>query len=126
MGDAYDAIAHREEDLEQLIGDDGTGVSEAKERVVREDGLQAERLRVEHGLVGERREGRVPVNDVDLLADEDVPYEREAGEEGGQGALVVHHPEGQVVHLQTTGHVADTRSATVGVRYEDHLVSLSK
>ena len=43
--------------LEHLVGDDGATVSKAKEGVISEDSLDAHSASVEHGLMGQGREG---------------------------------------------------------------------
>lgn len=83
VGNTDDSIAHREEHFQQFVGDDGTGVGKAKQGMVREDGLEAEGLGVEHHLVGQCRESGMAVHYVDLLTDENVPNKWETGEEGG-------------------------------------------
>ena len=47
----------------------------------------------------------------------------EGAEDGGQHRLVVEGHDGQVVHLEHVGHVADPHPVTVGVRDDHHLVA---
>ena len=50
--------------LQEGVGDDGGGVREPEQGVIREDGPKPEERAVEQGLVGQGGEGGVPVDDL--------------------------------------------------------------
>lgn len=108
---------------QKFVGEHRADVRKAKERVVCEHRAQPHGLGVEERVVRHGREGAVGVDDGDALPHEDVPEQRQAVEERGGGGLVVHHPEGQVVHLQPVGQVADALTAAVGVGDHQYLVA---
>lgn len=110
--------------LEHLVPPDLSHVPEPKEGVVREDDLDPERARVEDALHALGTEGSVGVEDVDLLAQEDVADVGEGGEEAGEGGVDVRWREGvdgDVVDLDTVGEVADSAAWWVGMGDDDDL-----
>lgn len=79
--DADDVVDVAEGELEQFVRHDAGCVAEAEKRVVGEDGAQAHRARVQDALVAQVAEGGVSVDDLDLLANEDLPEEWEGAED---------------------------------------------
>lgn len=110
-------------ELEQLVGEDAGGVGKAKQGVVGEDGADAHGAGVQRGLPAHAAQGGVAVDDVDVLADDDVAEDWEEGEDGGQGGGAVDDPEGHVVDLEAVGQVAHALAVFVGVRDDDDLVA---
>lgn len=70
------------------------------------------------------RERAVCMHHSDLLPHKHTAQQREAVETGCGCGLVVHHLQGQVVHLESVGQVPDTLPGAIGVGDYDHLVSL--
>lgn len=56
--------------FKQLVSHDAGGITEAKKRVICEDGAQTHRSGVENTLMAEIAERRVAMDDLDVLADE--------------------------------------------------------
>ena len=56
-----------ERELEKRVGDDGRGVAEHKQGVVSKHGPQAEQGRDHQGLLGQAREGRVTMDNLNIL-----------------------------------------------------------
>lgn len=89
--------------------------------MIRKDDFNAQRPRMKDALHAFRAEGGVGMEDVNLLAEEDVAHVRERGEEGGEGRVDVRWREGvhgNVVDLYAVGEVADPTPWGVGVRYD--------
>ena len=70
------------------------------------------------------REGAVCVHHSDAFPYEHAAQQWETVEAGGSCGLVVHHLQGEVVHLQSIGQVPDTLPPAIGVGDNHHLVSL--
>ena len=96
--------------LQELVGDDGTGVSKAKEGVVCEDSGQGHGASVEDSLMAESTECTMSVHNADAFPDEDLPEDGESRDQGGQGHLVVERLHGEVVDLQINGERERERS----------------
>ena len=71
------ASVYRSSPPENQVRDDGGSVGEAEERVIGEDGGDAEEARVEHGLVRQGGEGGMTVDDRDTLAQQHVADQRQ-------------------------------------------------
>lgn len=123
VADTYAVVHVAQTELEELVRQNTRRISEAEQRVVREDGAQPHAPRVEDSLVAEVAQTRVAVHDLDALADADVAEQREEGEDGREGGLAVHDEEGDVVDLEAVGEVADALAIVVGVGDNDDLVA---
>ncbi len=122
MRHANAVVAVSQRELQKVVGNDGRGVSEPEERVVREDCLEAHRPGMEHGLMGQRGERRVAVDNVDPLPREYAAQDGQRREQRGQDALVVEGREREVVDLEVVGQVVDALPAAVGVSDDYDLV----
>lgn len=123
MADA-DAVIHvAQAELEELVGQDTGCVGKPKERVVGEDGPQPHSPRMENGLVTQVAQAAMAVDNLDALADDNVPKDGEEGEDGGEGGVAVDDEEGDVVDFEAVGEVADALAIVVGVGYDDDLVA---
>lgn len=78
--DADDVVDVAEGEFEQFVRHDAGCVAEAEQRVVGEDGAQAHRARVQDALVAQVAERGMSVDNLDLLADEDLPEQWEGAE----------------------------------------------
>lgn len=78
---------------------------------------------MQYGLMAQAAKTGMSVNNLDAFADGDVPEDGEEGEDGWKGGLAVDDEEGHVVDLEAIGQVAYTRTASVGVCYDNDLVS---
>lgn len=111
-----------ERKLEQLVGQDARRVCKPKERMIRKDGTQAHGAGVQDALVAQTTEAPMAVDNLDALADADVPQHGEEGEDGGEGGVAVDDEEGHVVDLEAVGEVAHALAVAVRVRDDDDLV----
>lgn len=73
--------------------------------------------------MAETTETGMSMNNLDLLANDDVSKDGEEGKDGGESGLAVDDKERDMVDLQTVGEVADSSAAFVCVGDDDHLVS---
>jgi hypothetical protein len=63
------------------------------------------------------------VDNLDLLADDDIAEDGKSGEDGWERGLPVDGPEGYVVYLEAIGEVADAGAAWVCVCDDNNLVA---
>ena len=61
--------------------------------------------------------------DFDLLSDYDVPENGEERKDGREGGLSVDDQKWNMVDLQAIGEVADSSTASVGMRYYNDFVA---
>ena len=92
----------RQDDLQELVGDDGAAIREAKEGVVSEDRTDSHGAGVHDAFMAQGTERPVAVHQRDVLAQEDLAQDGEGAQHSGQGHLVVEGQHGQVVHLQSS------------------------
>ena len=123
VGHANAVIRVGQRVLEEGVGDDRRGVLEPEQRVIREHRGQVEQRGHEKGLVGQRREGRMAVHDVDLLPAENPFHDRKRSDDRRQDGFVVERNNRQVVDFESVGHEADSGSVSVEVRDDDHAVT---
>lgn len=71
----------------------------------------------------QRAERRVPVNNLDLLPQQDVAQQRNIADHRGEYAFVVKNLDREVVHLEAISHVPDAAPFAVRVCYDNHLVT---
>ena len=116
MGHADDMVASGQRHTEQLIGQDGSHIGEAKQRMIRENGVDSHEFCVEQCLMGQWGEGRVSVDNVDVVAEKDGPEKGKTDQHGGEDALVVERWDGEVVDFDAAGNVAHTDSRSVPER----------
>jgi staphylococcal nuclease domain-containing protein 1 len=79
-----DVVHVRQRELEELVGNDTACVCEPKQRMVRKARVHPHGTRVKDGLVCQRREGLVTVDNVQAFAYKDIAHDGERGEERGQ------------------------------------------
>lgn len=72
--------------------------------------------------MGHGGEGTVRMHHRDALPYKHTAQQRQAVEAGGDGRLVVHHLEGQVVHLEPIGQVANPCPVAISMGGHNHLV----
>ena len=122
MRDTDAVVDIAEGELEQLVCQYTCRIGKAKQRMVREARLEAHGPRMQDRLVAQAAQARVAVDNLDLLADEDVAEDGEKRKHCGEGRLAVDHKERRVVHLEPVRKVPHTRAVAVCVRYDYHLV----
>lgn len=71
--DAHDMIYITQRKLEQLVCHDASSITEAKERVIGKDGSQTHRAGMQDSFVAQITEGCMPVDDLDLFPDKNLP-----------------------------------------------------
>lgn len=91
--------------------------------MIGEDGPDAHGPGVQCGLPAEVAEGGMAVYNVDLFTDDDVPEDREEGEDGRKACRAVDDEEGHVVDLEPVGEVADPLPIVVCVSNDHDLVT---
>ena len=63
------------------------------------------------------------VDDMNLLADEDLTQYGKRAEDSWEGRRAIDNPVRQMIHLETVRQVANTGSAGVGVRDDDDVMA---
>ena len=123
MAYAYRVINVTQCELQKFIGENRGRIGEAKERVIGEDGSQAHSARVEYGLSTEATKTGMTVNDLNLLANDNIAEYRKEGKDGRKCRLAVDDEEGNVVDLESIRKVADAGSTLVCMRDDNNFVS---
>lgn len=72
-------------ELEQLVRHYTGRITESKETVVREDGVQTHRSSMQQSFVAKIAERSMAVNNLNLLSDENLPENRKRGEDSRKG-----------------------------------------
>lgn len=70
---------------------------------------------MQDGLATKRTQAPMSMYNLNLLADDDIPEDREEREDGGEGAGAVDDEKGHVVDFEAIGDVAHAGAAVVGV-----------
>lgn len=122
MAHADAVIYITESKLEQLVGQDASGISKPKERVVGKDGPQTHGARVQNRLIAETAQAAVSMDNLNLLADANVAKDGEERKDGGEGRLAVDAEKRDVVDLEAVGEVAHAFAVVGRVRDDDDLV----
>lgn len=118
-----DTITKRQSDAQQQVGNDGAGVGKTEQRVIGEDGTNAEHTGMNQRFESKCRKGRVAVHDVDSFAQQDLTKQRKRVQNGRQYALVVNDHERQVVYFESVRHVPDAGAVIVRVSDYNHFVT---
>ena len=115
MGDADGMVSLVEHEAEELVAKDRSEISEAEERVVGEDGRDADGFGMQNGFKGDGAEGGVRVHNGDVLADDDVPNKAAEGEEAGVGGGACKLNPRYVQNFHARCQVADSEAGGVVV-----------
>lgn len=91
--------------------------------MVGEDGSEPHGPRMQDGLMAQAAKTSMPMDNLDAFADGDVSEDGKEGEDGWEGRLAVDDEEGDIVDLEAVGQVAYARTASIGVCYDNDLVS---
>lgn len=109
--------------LEEFVGENGSSVGEAKQRVISKGSAQAHGAGVEDGLVAKTAETAMAMNNLDAFSDANVSEDGKEGEDGGKGGVAIDLEEGHVVDLDAVGEIADALAVVVGMSYDNDLVA---
>lgn len=123
MANAYDMIDVTQGKLKQLVREDRSGVGKSEQGVVCENSAQAHSPSMKDSFMAETAQARVAVDDVNLLADDNVPEDGEKGEDGRHCRLAVYNNERDVVDLEPIGKVSDPGAPFVCMGNDDHFVA---
>lgn len=74
-------------------------------------------------FMAEAAETRVSVDDLDLLADDDVPEDWEKGEDGWKGRFPVDDEERDVIDFQSVREIPDPGATLICVRDDNDFVA---
>lgn len=91
--------------------------------MVRENSPQSHSPGVNDCLNAKIAETSMTVDDFDTFADDDVPKDGEEREDSWKGRLSIDDEEWHVVDFDAVGQVTDTCPTSVGMCYDNHLVS---
>lgn len=73
--------------------------------------------------MAETAQAGMPVNDLDLFANDDIAENREEGEDGWHSRLAVYNEERDVVNLEPIGKVPDPSASFVGMGDDNDFVT---
>lgn len=123
MAHADDMIYVAQSKLQKLVREDTSRIGEAKERMVRKHRPEAHRPRMEDGLMTETAQTCVPMDDLNLLSDDDVAEDWEEGKHRGHGGLAVNDEERDMIDLESIRQVSDAGAPGVGMCDDDDLMT---
>lgn len=123
MADANDVVYITQCELQEFVGQYGSGIGESKQRMVCEHCAQPHGPRMEDSLLAETAQTRMAVDNLDLLADDDVAEYREEGEDSRHRRFAVNDEERDVVDLQSIGEVAHPGSSLVRMGDDDDFMA---
>ncbi|KAM5501250.1 hypothetical protein McanMca71_005364 [Microsporum canis] len=109
--------------LSTLVCEDRAGVCKSKQGVVGEDGTESHCSGVEDGFMTETAQAAVPMHNLYLLTNHNVPEDGEEGKDGWHGRFAVNDEEGDMVDLETVRQITHTGPAFVRMRHDYHFVS---
>ena len=122
MTDTHHVINIAQSKLQQLVGQNTARVRKPKQRVIRKNGAQAHRSGMQYGLMTETAQTGMPVHDLNLFPQNDVPEDGEEGEDGREGAFSIDDQEGNMIDFESVREVSDSGATFVGMRDDDDLV----
>jgi hypothetical protein len=123
MANTDDVINVAQGKLEQLIGEDRSGVGKSEQGVVSENSPQAHSPCMKNRFMTETAQAGVSVDYVDLFADDDVPEYGEEGEDCRHSRFAVYNEEWNVVDLESIGEVPDSGAPLVCMGNDDHFMA---
>lgn len=123
MTDTDNMIHITQRKLQQLIRQDTRRVRKPKERMIRKHSPQTHRARMQDRLMAQITQTPMPMHNIDLLADNNIPKHREKGKHRWEGGLPVDHVEGDMIHLQAVGEVAYSVAPAIGMCYDHYFVA---
>lgn len=110
-------------EFEQFIGQDRPSIGEPEQGMVCENCPKSHCPRMKNSFMAETAHAGVSMDNLDLLADDDVAEYREEGEDGGHRRLAVYDEEWHMVDLEAIGQISDPSSSFVGMSDDDDLVA---
>lgn len=110
-------------ELQQLIRQDTRRISKPIQRMIRKHSPQPHRPRMQNRLMTQRAQTRMPMHNLNLLADANIAKDGEEGEHGRKRRVAVDDEEGHVVDLEPVGQIADALAVVVGVGDDDDFVA---
>lgn len=123
VADTDDMINIAEGELEELVGKNAGSVGETKQTVVSKDGTQAHGAGMQDSFVTQAAQTGMAVDDLNLLADDNVAEDGEEGKDSREGGLAVDDKKGHMVDLEAIGQVADASATLVLMCDDDDLVA---
>jgi hypothetical protein len=110
-------------EFEKLVRENGTRISEAKERVIGKNSPQAHCARMQDSFMAKTAETAMAMHNLNTFANANVPEGGKEREDGRKGGGAVDDEEGNVVDLDAVCEVANTLPVIVGVGDDDDLVA---
>lgn len=122
MTDAYNMVHIAQSELEQLICEDTSSICEAKQRMIRKHSPQSHRPRMQNSLMTQTTQTSMPMHNLNLLSQHNIPKYREETEHSWERRSSVYHQERDMVDLQAVCEVSDAGSPFVCVGYDNDFV----
>lgn len=108
MGNANNMIHITKRELQKLVRHYTRGIAEAEKRMIGEDGSQTHRSCMQNALMAQVAERRMPMNDLRLLTDEDLPEDGEGAKDGGECGAPIDDPVRQMIDLDSVCEVSNS------------------
>lgn len=123
MAHAYNMINIAQRELQKLVGENRSRISEAKQGMICKHRPQSHRPRMQDSLVAETTQTGVPMHNLDLLTNHDIPKYREEREYGGHGRFAINDEERDMVDLESIGQIPDPSPTFVRVRDDNDFMA---
>lgn len=123
MTDTDDVVDIAHGKFQELVGKDRACVGEAKQRMISKDCSKAHGPGVHNSLMTEAAETAMSMYDLDLLADENIAKDWEAGEHSRHGCFPEYDQERDMVYFEPIRKIANASPTFVRVRDNDGLMS---
>lgn len=101
-------VAQRE--LQKFVRHDTCSVTEAEQRVIGEHCSQTHCAPMKNAFVAQVAERGVAMDNLYLLANEDLSKDRKGTEHGRKGSAAIYNPLWKMIHFESVGQVSDALS----------------
>ena len=78
---------------------------------------------MQYSLVAEATQTLMPMDNLNLLPDNDVPKDGKKGENSGHSRLSVYDQKWNMINFEAVGQVTDTRATLIGMGNDDDFMS---
>lgn len=123
MADTYYMVNITQCEFKKFVRKDRSRIGKPKQRVICKHCPQSHSPSMKNSLVTEAAQTSMPVNDMDLLTNDDIPEYGEKGEHRRHGRLAIYNEEWYMVDLEAIGKVSNPGASFVGMSDDDDFVS---
>lgn len=119
MAHTNDMINITQCEFEQFIGQNGSSICKAEQRMIGEHSAQAHCPGMENSFMAEVTQTRMTMYYLDLLPYDDIAKDGKERENGGEGRLPVYHEKGNMIDFQSIRKIANTSPTFISMSDND-------